>query len=46
MIHFEYNYKDKIRIAIANSKLYTTDLNQLKNNIGTNIAILIEEMLK
>lgn len=46
MIHFEYNYKDKIKIAIANSKLYTTDLNQLKNKIGTNIALLIEEMLK
>lgn len=44
-IHFEDNFKDKIRIAILNSKLYETSLTELKDKIGTNIGLLIEEML-
>lgn len=44
-IHFENNFKDKIRIAILNSKLYETSLTELKDKIGTNIGLLIEEML-
>ena len=44
-IHFENNFKDKIRIAILNSKLYETSLTALKDKIGTNIGLLIEEML-
>ena len=44
-IHFEDNFKDKIRIAILNSKLYETSLTELKDKIGTNIVLLIEEML-
>ena len=42
---FENNFKDKIRIAILNSKLYKTSLPELKDKIGTNIGLLIEEML-
>lgn len=34
---FENNFKDKIRIAIS--------LPELKDKIGTNIGLLIEEML-
>ena len=44
-IHFENNFKDKIRIAILNSKLYETSLTELKDKLGTNIGLLIEEML-
>ena len=44
-IHFEDNFKNKIRIAILNSKLYETSATKLKDKIGTNIGLLIEEML-
>lgn len=44
-IHFEDNFKNKIRIAILNSKLYETSVTKLKDKIGTNIGLLIEEML-
>lgn len=43
-IHFEDNFKDRIRTAIFNSKSYKTSPNELKNKIGTNIGLLIEEM--
>lgn len=44
-LHFEDNFKTRIRDAIENSKLYSTNSCELKTNIGTNIGLLIEEML-
>jgi hypothetical protein len=44
-IHFRSCYKDSIKTAIENSKLYATDCKQLKNKVGTNLGLLIEEML-
>lgn len=44
-LKFVSNYKDKIITAIHNSKYYSISPEQLKNNIGTMIGILIEEML-
>ena len=37
-------FKDKLPIAILNSKNFKTDLKELKNNIGTNIGDLFEEL--
>ena len=39
-IYFEDNIKNKIRIAILNSKLYETSVTELKDKIGTNIGLL------
>jgi hypothetical protein len=44
-LHFSLNYKDKIRTAIRNSKNYATDCKTLEYEIGTNLGLLIEEML-
>ncbi len=44
-LHFSLNYKDKIKTAIQNSKNYATDYRALEHEIGTNIGLLIEEML-
>ena len=44
-IYFEDNFKNKTRIAILNSKLYETSVTELKDKIGTNIGLFIEEML-
>jgi hypothetical protein len=44
-LYFSRNYKDKIITAIQNSKNYATDCRGLEHEIGTNIGLLIEEML-
>lgn len=44
-IQFEKNFLNKIYSAIENAKLYETDIIKLKDNLGTNIGLLIEEML-
>ena len=45
-IKFEKNYKDRIHIAIENSKKYETNVNKLKSSLGTNMGLLIEELCK
>jgi hypothetical protein len=44
-LHFAFNYKDKIKIAIQNSKLYTTDCKTLENEIGTNLGLFLEGIM-
>ena len=44
-LKFQDNYKDKIKIAIENSKKYSLITEKLKNEIGTTVALLVEEML-
>jgi hypothetical protein len=44
-LHFSLNYKDTVRTAIRNSKKYVTDCRALEHEIGTNLGLLIEEML-
>lgn len=44
-LHFEDNFKLKIRCAISNSKSFKTSSVDLKNQIGTKVGLLIEEML-
>ena len=41
---FDYRYKDRIDSAIENSKKYATSLKELKENIGTNIGNLLDEL--
>jgi hypothetical protein len=43
-LKFDDNYKDKVHTAINNSKKYTTEVNELKNSLGTNAGVLIESM--
>lgn len=43
-LKFDDNYKDKVHTAINNSKKYTTEVNELKNSLGTNVGVLIESM--
>lgn len=38
------NFKDKISTAINNQKLYHSDIDSLKNNIGTNIGDIISRL--
>lgn len=44
-LKFQDNYKDKIKIAIENSKKYSLITEDLKEKIGTTIGLLIEEMI-
>ena len=44
-LKFGVNFKDRIKIAIENSKKYSITPLELKNNIGTTIGLLIEEMI-
>lgn len=44
-LKFSENYKDKVQIAIKNAKNYSLIAKELKNNLGTTIALLIEEMI-
>ena len=44
-IHFESIFLPKIHFAIDNSKSFSTDCETLKDEVGTNIGLLIEEML-
>lgn len=44
-LKFQDNYKDRIRIAIENSKKYSLIIKELKEKIGTTIGLLIEEMI-
>lgn len=44
-LYFEDNFKLRIRCAISNSKSFKTSSVDLKNQIGTNIGLLIEGML-
>lgn len=43
---FNRFYKDKVDVAIKNSKKYSVDVNELKNKVGTNFGILLESMKK
>lgn len=45
-LKFESFYKDKIKIAIANSKKYCLDVTELKDKVGTNFGTLLERMIK
>ncbi len=45
-IQFDRNFKPYVHRAIKNSKMHATALDQLKVNVGTNIGLLIGEMLK
>jgi len=44
-IQFERNFKPYVPLAIRNSKSHATTLVELKENIGTSIGLLIEEMI-
>jgi hypothetical protein len=44
-IQFVRNYVDHVSTAIENSKKYAVTLDRLKSNIGTNIGLLLEEMM-
>lgn len=39
-------YIDKITTAIENSKIYETDITLLKDNVGTNLLLLFNELIK
>lgn len=43
---FEKNYKDNVKTAIKNAQLYSVDVRELKNNLGTNVGVLIESFFK
>jgi hypothetical protein len=43
-IYFD-KLEDKVLIAIENSKKFETDLVKLKDNIGSNIGLLLEELI-
>lgn len=38
-------FKDNIKNAIKNYKLYETDIEKLKDNIGTRVGVILEEMI-
>lgn len=44
-LRFESTYKDRIKIAIDNSLKYQTSADLLQTEIGTNIGLLIQEMI-
>lgn len=44
-LKFGLNYKDKIRVAINNSKQFSMCAEDLRDNIGTVLGTLIDEML-
>lgn len=44
-LKFQDNYKNKIKVAIENSKKFSLITKELKNEIGTTVALLVEEML-
>ncbi|MBE6351593.1 MAG: RloB domain-containing protein [Treponema bryantii] len=45
-LKFSENYKGRIKLAIENAKKYSLSAEELKNNIGTTVALLIDEMLE
>lgn len=45
-LKFSENYKDRIKLAIENAKKYSLSAEELKNNIGTTVALLIDEMIE
>ncbi len=45
-IRFERNFKPYVREAIENSKKHAMKVDELKIKIGTNIGLLIEEMME
>lgn len=45
-LKFASNYKNRINIAVANSKRFSISSEELKDNVGTAIGLLIEEMLE
>lgn len=45
--HFAFaNFEDKIDRAIAREKEYAENIDDLKNNLGSNVGILVEKMIK
>lgn len=45
-LKFSENYKVRIKLAIENAKKYSLSAEELKNNIGTTVALLIDEMIE
>ena len=45
-LKFSENYKGRIKLAIENAKKYSLSAEELKNNIGTTVALLIDEMIE
>ena len=45
-IQFERNFKPYVHMAIENSKLYATSTEALRMKLGTNLGLLIEEILE
>ena len=45
-LKFSENYKGRIKLAIENAKKYSLSVEELKNNIGTTVALLIDEMIE
>ena len=43
-LNFE-KFKDKIQTAIKNEKFFCEDLKMLKNNLGSNVGLLLEELI-
>lgn len=39
-------FKNRIKIAIENEKEFCEDINELKNELGSNVGILLNEMIK
>ena len=44
-INFE-NYREKVKIAIKNIENYCQDIEQLNDNIGSSLGIIIKKLIK
>jgi hypothetical protein len=44
-LQFEHNFKPYVASAIENSKRHSITIADLKYKLGTNIGVLIEEMM-
>lgn len=45
-LHFESRYKNYLSEAIEHSKQYATTIEELKNQVGTNVGFLVETLMK
>ena len=45
-IRFNDNYKKRVHAAITNAGLHATTLEDLKSSVGTNVGLLINEMME